>query len=827
MQQKAWYRYSIFISSTFKDMDEERDAIKFDVINRLNWHYRDQYIQFQAIDLRIGINTEDCSEEQSEDMVLDVCLDNIEKSRPFFVCLLGNRYGWIPDEKRWESIISQLSAEKRRLLSGSRHCSVTEMEIMYGAIGNNGENLNHSLFFFRNDESYESIPESIKPFYANADDTSCTKEDLSLKEKRLKQKILDIAWENNMEENCSYYTLSWNQGEKRFDGIEAFSELAYTKLCKEIDKEISTHIPPQRWQQQEHLYIDALVANYYDGKSLSNQLTTIVEEVERNGQILLTGEHGCGKSVLFAQVAHLLSEKEGYLCLIAFVGASNHSQKMLDIAIRWINETEVVTGQAETPEEELANYDSAQVYVLLTELIYQAGKKGIKVIIMLDAIENLANVVPNDIYLSWLPDDIPFLGTAIRKEDRMRLHHRKMVLHEINIQDKTSLEEIINCHEKRFSIALPFHVKEDIIGKALRPVQIDMLMRVYANLTSKDYDKIRNSNGETEIQKINRYMETLYRNIPTYDISVQFFSMISHALDCIQAKSQLLPALQYIALSGIGLNENDLECLLKDKWNVLKFHKLMTMLTDFFTEDRNSKRWNYKNSVFKESVLYNCPQKKEMYREMAQLLLSYSHHEQQKQDILFFCLIESEDATLGRELLTTANSNQLHIRGNWYEISLLYLLQDHEIGSHIRNLCQKYNAAERVGFVYYLYLSVPCYSQLPLFCQIEADVLSEIDVMELDVSNAYWLATFYGHLYQSHKSVFSKELHIQQGDLSKGTYYLSRFIDFYRRCYILDPDYSDVKNMLKAAMSEMLPIIAQEGDFEKVKQYYDEISNIK
>ena len=826
MQKKAWYRYSIFISSTFKDMDEERDAIKFEVINRLNWHYRDRYIQFQAIDLRIGINTEDCSEEQSEDMVLDVCLESIEKSRPFFICLLGNRYGWIPDEKRWESIISQLSAEKRRFLSGSRHCSVTEMEIMYGAIGNNGENLNHSLFFFRNDESYEGIPESIKPIYINADDVSHTKEALSLKGKKLKQKILDVTWENDMEENCSYYTLSWNQEKKHFDGIEAFSELVYAKLCKEIDKEVSTHIPPQRWQQQEHLYIDALAANYNSGKILSNQVTTIADEIEQNAQILLTGEHGCGKSVLFSQVAHIFSEREGYLCLIAFVGASNHSQKMLDIALRWINEIEAAIGQTETPEEELAGYESAKVYNLLTGLIHQAGKKGIKTIIMLDEIENLANVVPNDIYLSWLSDDIPFLGTITRKEDRIRLHHGKMVLHEINMQDRASLEGIINCHEKRFNIALPFHVKEDIIANALRPVQIDMLMRVYANLTSRDYDKIRKSSGETEIQKINRYMETLYRNIPTYDISAQFISMISHALDCIQAKSQLLPALQYIALSGIGLNENDLECLLRDKWDVLKFHKLMTMLTDFFTEDRNSKRWNYKSGVFKESILSNCSQKKEMYREMARLLLSYNHHEQQKQDILFFCLIESEDATLGRELLTTATSNRLHVRGNWYEISLLYMLQDHEIGSHIRNLCLEYNAAERVGFVYYLYLSVPSYSQLPLFCQIEADVLSEINVMELDASNAYWLATFYGHLYQSHKSVFNEGLHIQQGDLSKGTYYLSRFIDAHRRCYNLDPDYSDVKNMLKAAMSEMLPIIAQEGDFEKVKLYYDEISNI-
>jgi hypothetical protein len=175
-------------------MDAERDAIKFDVINRLNWHYRQKHLQFQAIDLRIGINTENASEEESENIVLDVCLGNIEKSRPFFIALIGDRYGWIPPVERWEEIVGRLSAEKRQLLAGSRNCSVTEMEILYGAIGADGRFLNHSLFFFRDKKSYEGIPEDILKTYKDAEDKHHSEKVLlSTRTEALKKKILKIT----------------------------------------------------------------------------------------------------------------------------------------------------------------------------------------------------------------------------------------------------------------------------------------------------------------------------------------------------------------------------------------------------------------------------------------------------------------------------------------------------------------------------------------------------------------------------------------------------------------------------------------------------------
>ena len=50
MSSTAWKRYNIFLSSTFKDMDFERDVIKFRVIPALNRRFRDRRIELQGGD---------------------------------------------------------------------------------------------------------------------------------------------------------------------------------------------------------------------------------------------------------------------------------------------------------------------------------------------------------------------------------------------------------------------------------------------------------------------------------------------------------------------------------------------------------------------------------------------------------------------------------------------------------------------------------------------------------------------------------------------------------------------------------------------------------
>ena len=84
---------TIFVSSTFRDMDFERDLIQRRVVpavNRLARRYGDE---ISCRDLRWGVNTMDMDSEEGARKVLTVCLDEIQKCRPYMIVLLGDRYG--------------------------------------------------------------------------------------------------------------------------------------------------------------------------------------------------------------------------------------------------------------------------------------------------------------------------------------------------------------------------------------------------------------------------------------------------------------------------------------------------------------------------------------------------------------------------------------------------------------------------------------------------------------------------------------------------------------------------------------------------------------
>ena len=84
----------IFVSSTFKDLEEERSCLATKVFPRLrNFCYR-KGLSFQDLDLRWGIT----EEESKNGQVVRLCLKGIDDSVPYFICILGDRYGWIPSK---------------------------------------------------------------------------------------------------------------------------------------------------------------------------------------------------------------------------------------------------------------------------------------------------------------------------------------------------------------------------------------------------------------------------------------------------------------------------------------------------------------------------------------------------------------------------------------------------------------------------------------------------------------------------------------------------------------------------------------------------------
>ena len=80
----------VFVSSTFRDMQAERDELVLKIFPQLRRLCEERGVTWGEIDLRWGI-----TEEQSQrGEVLSICLEEIRRCRPYFIGLLGERYGW-------------------------------------------------------------------------------------------------------------------------------------------------------------------------------------------------------------------------------------------------------------------------------------------------------------------------------------------------------------------------------------------------------------------------------------------------------------------------------------------------------------------------------------------------------------------------------------------------------------------------------------------------------------------------------------------------------------------------------------------------------------
>jgi tetratricopeptide (TPR) repeat protein len=115
----------LFVSSTFKDMQKERDVLARSVFPQMRELLTKRGFSLFEVDLRWGVTPE----ESETDRAVAICLEEIDQCRPFFIGMLGERYGWRPANL---SKIAGPGTELAQSLSGN--ISVTELEMRYAVL---------------------------------------------------------------------------------------------------------------------------------------------------------------------------------------------------------------------------------------------------------------------------------------------------------------------------------------------------------------------------------------------------------------------------------------------------------------------------------------------------------------------------------------------------------------------------------------------------------------------------------------------------------------------------------------------------------------------
>lgn len=128
----------LFVSSTFRDMQAERDALARLCFPQARRTFAARGQGFVEIDLRWGLRL-----DETEESIVGLCLREVAICRGFFVGILGARYGHVPQHL-------PVAATDLHAPPGT---SVTEYEIRAGAFA--GPATSFVRFFFRGDGAHD------------------------------------------------------------------------------------------------------------------------------------------------------------------------------------------------------------------------------------------------------------------------------------------------------------------------------------------------------------------------------------------------------------------------------------------------------------------------------------------------------------------------------------------------------------------------------------------------------------------------------------------------------------------------------------------------
>lgn len=283
----------VFVSSTFKDMQFERDELKNRVAPRIDSFLASYGENVHFGDLRWGVNTTEMSEEESAKKVLKVCLDEIDDCRPYMIVFIGERYGWIPSQ---ELILE--AARIRGIESIDPDISVTNLEIEYGALLN-PDFEGHILFYFRNLDTSEMDIEDKKIYEA---ESNIHKQKLDALKDVIQEKYPGYV---------RYYDAKYDKNTKTIVNLSPVMEMVYNDLCHifKIDLDKFESLPNyQRALRNSETRFEKYSKNAYRRKDFNysmpkwNVLENVFDNRYENAPIMtnLSGDAGAGKKTNLA-----------------------------------------------------------------------------------------------------------------------------------------------------------------------------------------------------------------------------------------------------------------------------------------------------------------------------------------------------------------------------------------------------------------------------------------------------------------------------------------------------------------------------------------------
>lgn len=598
---------NIFISSTFRDMQAERDLVQKRVLPELRDKARKYGENVGVIDLRWGVDTSELETDEGSRKVLSVCLDEIERSHPYMLIFMGERYGWIPEPKMIESAVE---GKADKLVMDDYEKSITALEIEFGALSEKYGELDKCVVCMRSSLGHLIVDENERKMYLEENPKAAEK--LRRLQERMREKLGNRIIE---------YTADWSEAEKVFKNFrtiggqaleEAISK-AYLMLF-EKDWEAFANFT---WQQREQLEVQAVMESKLKSfRGREKLLAQYRRQLEENNVLILQGEVGSGKTSILCKLMQIL-EEEGKKVFRFISGNTVNSSCVFELLKQMVWFMEKVLGveehfkdagtekeqniwNMENETKKQSKYDEWKEYFV--SLCFRLTKES-EVYFCIDALDQLLkdeHLEKLD-FLTGNRENIHFVASCTTEFELPLAFVEKGKCVEavplLSVEDSMEVIEGLSMASSRNVYA---RIRTAMLEKkdAGNPLYLSFMMQ---RLNMMDQEDLRDAVGEEEIVATGvRVLQEVPDRLEEAAVYV-----LEEAMERLSSEGETLrEILNLLATSRNGLRKEDLDYLLSERgkaYPALDMSRMMKYLEGFFVLCSDG-RIDFGHKVFRKGL---------------------------------------------------------------------------------------------------------------------------------------------------------------------------------------------------------------------------------
>ena len=406
----VWQDVKIFISSTFLDMESERNLLHQFVLPQLQRKAAKRFVNIDFIDLRWGLTEEQINTKGQ----VQLCLEQIKRC-DLFIGILGERYGSIPSK----DLLKELPPEYEDFVTAVENdeLSMTQLEMEYGVLQNAEASRNRAFFFFRDDDFTKDLTEEEYMKYTSKD---------RLKLLMLKNKIRN----SNLEVMEDYPACFYNN---RVAGLEEFGIRSLNVLWNAVENLFPAKMESYKSKFQKEYQVQIANCNRVNKEFVSRSkiLTNIRDEMKKSNLIQLAGQEGTGRSSILRKIASDMARSKSTL-VIPYVQDDSDFTEMED-ALQYF----IINLDGELPKD----INAQSLAISFQEAVEKNALSDRKVFILLDIQTETENT-------SWIPDMLPEnivimittrLGGKVNCLLKKRKDSTEMVIKPLELKERTEI----------------------------------------------------------------------------------------------------------------------------------------------------------------------------------------------------------------------------------------------------------------------------------------------------------------------------------------------------------------------------------------------------